>query len=274
MSEKAKQHKWKRKTAGFKCVRCGSGVYACELCGERDGACVDCAGDNPVLVAVCPGRREPAPARPDPAASRGTPVSPLNEPFTAPMVFDRNVVATHRVQPAPATGFLTDQEREAVEVAIEVLDDQPSTAASETDDIVRRHTLDMLLKRDRGECPIGNTAHETGGPCFACPPKSEPAPAASSEFELSAFGKALVAGGTFEDALAAEGVRLDLAPAGCPLRELLRESTGRLDCDGGPVESGRCRCLAHRIEEALLQPCAAPGDCKHREVARMKEQGR
>lgn len=51
----------------------------------------------------------------------------------------------------------------------------------------------------------------------------EPAPAASSEFELSAFGKALVAGGTLEDAFAAEGVRLDAAPAPapCPHRELL-----------------------------------------------------
>lgn len=60
MSEKVREHKWTRKTTGFKCLRCGSGAYACSVCGERDGICVDCMGDNPTLNTACPGPKEAA----------------------------------------------------------------------------------------------------------------------------------------------------------------------------------------------------------------------
>lgn len=78
------------------------------------------------------------------------------------------------VQPgAPAaapTGFLTEQEREAIEQARELFDDMIGRPGCGTGEIVNKHLLDMLLRRDRGECPVGNVAHETGAPCFACPP--------------------------------------------------------------------------------------------------------
>lgn len=102
----------------------------------------------------------------------------------------------------------------------------------------------------------------------------EPAPAASSEFELSAFGKALVAGGTLEDAFAAEGVRLDAAPAPapCPHRELELEREAlkatleaALRWTRGSRTGWSRSYLTAQLEAriaalASAQPCAAPGE--------------
>lgn len=68
-------------------------------------------------------------------------------------------------------GFLSDQEREAIEVARDIFETDYSTAEDgQSDDLMRQHTLDILLRRDRGLCPVGHVAHDDGGTCPFCVP--------------------------------------------------------------------------------------------------------
>lgn len=75
----------------------------------------------------------------------------------------------------PPTGFLTEQERRAIEEARDLFEAMyAAPGGNRAHDLINQHTLDMLLLRDSGRCPIGHVAHEEGGLCTSCGPVPAP----------------------------------------------------------------------------------------------------